>query len=139
MLILFLHGKALPSTFSKVISKNIMKRWSWLIYPADARVLSENFQKNLYNPQKPWLFCGNYSVAAVLLIWVLWRQLLFWLCLRLYMEPTEKRFDTINNYDTFTLHKKWSFLLGISSVNMTKSAIKKFHFLCSVNNLKISL
>ena len=55
------------------------------------------------------------------------------------MEPTEKRFDTINNYDTFTLHKKWSFLLGISSENMTKSAIKKFHFLCSVNNLKISL
>ena len=40
--------------------------------------------------------------------------------------------------DFFTLHKKWSFPLKISSVNVTKSAFTdeilngKLHFLCSV-------
>ena len=46
----------------------------------------------------------------------------------------------------FTLHKKWSFLLRILSVNMTKSAVSwfteeilngKFHFLCSVNFISV--
>ena len=52
---------------------------------------------------------------------------------------------------TFTLHKKWSFLLRISSDNVTKSTVPadlvtfteeilngKLNFLCSVNNCSLS-
>ena len=34
----------------------------------------------------------------------------------------EKRFGVVYALETITLHRKWSFLLSISSVNVTKSA-----------------
>ena len=43
--------------------------------------------------------------------------------------------DWGNNSHIFTLHKKWSFLIRISSVTFTKEILYgKLHFLCSVSH-----
>ena len=43
-----------------------------------------------------------------------------WKCFDVTFQ--KKRFGVVYALETITLHRKWSFLLSISSVNVTKSA-----------------
>ena len=55
-------------------------------------------------------------------------------CKVAYIEPRQISMMKPFCENTLTRHKKWSFQLRISSVNVTKEILNgKLHFLCSVN------
>ena len=90
---------------------------------------------DIINTSKKQIWTWNKTIEETIMIFFKIRIETIYANILLFID---KLLLTTPLMQTLSLHKKWSFLLKISSVNVTKSNIMKYHGLVCQNVLKIS-